>query len=107
MPDDYPGPGTVGTLRSQSVLKQSLAYSVSILRINRQIYEEALATFGENKWILVNANNAGYGSALKEHGFPVVSCRESEFMCSQCGSLVSESDVIFLGRYVHHQRWCC
>ena len=74
-------------------LKQSLAYSVPILRINRQIYEEALTTFGENKWILVNANNAGYGNALKEHGFPAVSYRESEFVRKNC---VLNVEVSFL-----------
>lgn len=62
----------VGTIRCESWNTWTLAYQISILRANRQIYCEARGIFHlENFWILVQVNKAGFGKEMKNRGFPV------------------------------------
>lgn len=64
-----------GEIRSRSYWEYTLKFQLSILRVNRRIYEEASGIFqGENSWIIVSANKKGFGEDLKDHGYAVVYC---------------------------------
>ncbi|KAK3178198.1 hypothetical protein OEA41_000331 [Lepraria neglecta] len=47
--------------------------TLSILSVNRRIYQEASKVMGtENHWIIIQVNKAGFGKDMKDHGFGVI-----------------------------------
>ena len=66
-------PCPTGTIRTHSVLKYTLGFQLQLLRVNRQIYEEASSIFnGENGWVVVDVNKTGFGQDLEDHGYAVI-----------------------------------
>ena len=62
-----------GTVRTHSILKYTLGFQLQLLRVNRQIYEEASSIFkGENGWVIVDVNKTGFGQDLEDHGYAVI-----------------------------------
>jgi hypothetical protein len=66
----------IGKIGCQNVFIHTFDFQVSILRTNRQIYNEAKRLmYAENVWIHVKVNKAGFGRDMKEHGFAVIASR--------------------------------
>lgn len=65
----------VGTIRCGTNTRDILDYQMSILRVNHQLYQEALTIFQqENFWVLVRINKSGFGKQMKDLGFTVFPC---------------------------------
>ena len=65
----------VGTLRCKNIWKAECDFGMAILRVNRQIHQEAFTIFrDENRWIVLESNKPGFGRALRKNGFNVVYC---------------------------------
>ena len=58
-----------GCLRCQNVWIERSCYSLNILRVSRQIYQESSQIFSKNSWIFVRVNRSLFASHLKGHGF--------------------------------------
>lgn len=70
-----PQVAAVGTLRCHNVWRETQEYCTEILRVNKQVHEEAAAIFlNENNWITVNVNKSGFGAEMKRRGFGVLYC---------------------------------
>ena len=56
-------------VRCQNVWIERSSYSLSILRVNRQLYQESSKIFSDNSWIFVNVNRVFFAQNLKNRGF--------------------------------------
>ena len=77
-PIDHPPESSstaVGTLRCKNIWKAQCGFRLAILRVNRQIHQEAFPIFrDENQWVVLESNKPGFGKALRENGFNVIYC---------------------------------
>ena len=55
-----------GSLRCQNVWIERSCYSLNILRVSRQIYQESSQIFSNNSWICVRVNRSFFARELKE-----------------------------------------
>lgn len=59
---------SANTIQTQYILSHTLDYNFSILRVNRQVFEEASPDFElRNFWILVRVDIKIFGKDLKAH----------------------------------------
>ncbi len=64
-----------GTVRTHSLWLYSLDFQLSLLRVNRQIYDEASGIFAEeNPWIFINTTKKRLSQDLRDHGYGVIRC---------------------------------
>ena len=81
-PIDHPRESSstaVGTLRCKNIWKAQCGFGMAILRVNRQIHQEASPIFrNENQWVVLESNKPGFGEALRDNGFNVVYCGDVE-----------------------------
>lgn len=61
----------VGDVRCPRVWIESSTYTLSILCVSRQVYQESSTIFSANSWILVRVNRSGFAHDLKRRGFNV------------------------------------
>ena len=61
-----------GGVRCQNVWIERSSYSLSILRVNRQVYLESADVFASNQWICVRVNRHWFVEDLKGRGFNVI-----------------------------------
>lgn len=61
-----------GIVRCDPIYIQKSAYNMSLLRVNRQIFEEAYSVFcRENYWITVQSNRVQFLDCMIDKGFPI------------------------------------
>ena len=72
--DWQPNQARIGDPLCRNWAIHEIGLQVSLLRTNRQIYEEAKGIFRETDWIHVRANRCGLTQDLRERGFPVIAC---------------------------------
>ena len=62
-----------GEVRCQNIWTSQSRCDTAILRVNKQIYNEACPIFrNENMWILLECNKNYFGDDLRDHGFDIV-----------------------------------
>ena len=71
-------PLRVGDPQCQNPFTERLRIQPSILRTNRQIYQEAIGIFRQTDWIFVRVNRRWFTEDLRLRGFPVLACPDAE-----------------------------
>lgn len=60
-------------LRGQNLRIETVAYQMAVLRVSKQIYQEAFPIFrDENMWIAFATNSPGLGESFRRNGFCVI-----------------------------------
>ena len=109
------GPLPIGTVRCGLSRREILDHQMAILRVNRQIYHEALPIFDlENFWVCVTIKKSGFAEEMRDRGFTVFPCEKFNHIWSPILSVSAKFDSLltntesdrFVVSMVHLKQFC-
>ena len=71
-----PEKAKIGDPRCKNRSLEKITLYTSILRVNRQIYEESAGILRLTDWIFVEVDRCMFANNLKRRGFPVLACQD-------------------------------